>query len=78
MKDLKHSNSSEVGLNTTKQNDGACYHLVQNLPVSYLETCCFVWLLNLVCHNEERIQGAYKNRMLRKTFGPQTEELTGD
>jgi len=43
--------------------------------------CCFrsVWVWNLVCHiREEYRLNVFENRMLRKIFWPEMDEVRGD
>jgi hypothetical protein len=35
---------------------------------------CFVWVWNLVCH----IREVFENRVLRRIFGPKSDEVTGE
>jgi len=39
---------------------------------------CFVWVWNLVSDMKERTRRAYENRVVRRMFGTNREEVTGD
>jgi hypothetical protein len=40
--------------------------------------CCFVWVCNLVAHNEKNRLRVFENIVLRRIFGPKREEVTGE
>jgi hypothetical protein len=72
--------------------ENACYQSFQNLLSSFLLskierlkyvkehnfTSCFVWVWNFVSHTkEEHRLKVSENRVLRRIFGPQWEEVEG-
>jgi hypothetical protein len=40
--------------------------------------CCFVWVCNLVAHNEKNRLRVFENIVLRRILGPKREEVTGE
>jgi hypothetical protein len=67
-------------------SDDACYHLIQNLLSKNLKIRiyktlpvvlyrCETWSLTL---REERRLGVFENRVLRRIFGPERDEVTGE
>jgi hypothetical protein len=44
---------------------------------NYNSVCCFAWVLNLVAHIEEHKLKMFENRVLRRIFGPKSDEVTG-
>jgi hypothetical protein len=46
--------------------------------VIYNFACCFVWVCNLVAHNEKHRLRVFENKVLRRIFGPKSDEVTGE
>jgi hypothetical protein len=90
---LTDQNSIQEEIKSRLKLGNACYHSVQNILSSRLLSKnlkikiyriiilpmvlygCETWLLTL---REERRLGVFENRVLRRVFGPQRDEVTGE
>ena len=45
---------------------------------NYNFACCLVWVSNLVAHTDVRRLRVSENLVLRRTFGPKRDGVTGD
>ena len=90
---LKNQNYIQEEINSRLKSGNACYHSVQNILSSSLLTKnikykihgtiilpvvlygCETWSLTL---REERRLRVCENRVLRRTFGPKRDEVTGE
>ena len=84
---LTDQNSIAEEIKSRLKSGNACYHSVQNLLSSWLLSKnveikiyrttfgCGTWSLTL---REERKLRVFDNRVLRKIFGPKSDEVTGE
>jgi len=90
---LRNQNSIAEEIKSRLRSGNACYHSVQNLLSSRLLSKnlknkihrtiilpvvlygCKIWSLTL---REERKLRVFENRVLKRTFGPRRDEVTGE